>query len=160
MRDQEGRSWSPRRLDRSCGVLALAAGSAHGVLFPAHLEEWWGYGLVFAAASAAQVLLGLALLTDAINPQDSGPGWWRMRRAVVLAGILGNLALIGLYSVTRTVGVPFFGPQAGEVEPVGAIDVFTKLVELGLVIGLVALWREHPGGAAGTAPAGAPGGPG
>ena len=63
------------------------------------------------------------------------------RRSILLLGIVGNLAIIALYVMTRTLGIPFFGPHAGEVEAVGIIDLASKVLELALVIVLVALLR-------------------
>lgn len=51
----------------------------------------------------------------------------------------GNLAVVALYAVTRTVGIPLFGPQAGEVEAVGAVDLATLGAELALVACLARL---------------------
>lgn len=57
-------------------------------------------------------------------------------------GIIGNLAIFALWLVTRTIGIPVFGPHAGEVEEVGPIDIASKLVELLLVIILGAPLRS------------------
>lgn len=111
---------------------SLLAGLAHGGLAPAHFEEWWGYGLFFAAAAAAQALYGLALLTDAL-PTPRG------RRVVLLAGTAGNALVMLLYVWTRTAGVPLFGPEAGEVEAVGGIDAVVLLLEAVAVAG--GAWR-------------------
>lgn len=62
---------------------------------------------------------------------------------MLYAGIIGNGLIIALYLVTRTVGVPVFGPDAGEVEPFGVIDVISKIVELGLIVSLVMLLRAQ-----------------
>jgi len=58
--------------------------------------------------------------------------------------IAGHLALISLYVVTRTVGLPPVGPLAGETEPVGALDLLSKSIEIGLVIILSVLLRGDP----------------
>jgi hypothetical protein len=64
---------------------------------------------------------------------------------VALVGIVANSAVIVLYVVTRTVGVPFLGPAAGEVEPPGAGGVITTALEVVLVGLLVALRRPTAG---------------
>lgn len=61
------------------------------------------------------------------------------RRGFYAAGIAGNVALLAMYLVSRTVGIPFFGPDAGEVEAWSAAGILTKLVELAIVALLVAL---------------------
>lgn len=135
---------SYRRQERWAGGLSIFGGVIHGALTPAHLDEWWGYGLFFFFAAAAQILYGIALLTDAIDPKLWGPGWEQAKRNLLLLGIAGNLAIISLYLVTRTVGIPFFGPEAGEIEAVAPIDVASKATELALVVLLFQLWRHAP----------------
>ncbi len=60
-----------------------------------------------------------------------------VRPSLYLLGITGNLAIAGLWLVTRTVGIPLFGPHAGEVEEVGVADLFATTSELALVVALV-----------------------
>ena len=96
---------------------------------PEHFEEWWGYGLVFLIAAVAQALNAIAIL------RAPTPTLFRI-------GIIGNLAIIALWVVTRTIGIPVFGPHAGEIEAIGAIDVVSKLVEVLLVVVLAVLLRS------------------
>ena len=111
------------------GLLSLLAAFVHVLAVPEHLAEWWGYGTFFVALALAQAGYALALLR------------WP-RRWIVLVGIAGNLASIGLWAWTRTVGIPLFGPAAGNVESVGVLDVISKLAEGGLVVVLAALlWQ-------------------
>ena len=91
-----------------------------------HFEEWWGYGLFFLIATIAQALYAAILL--------HWPG-----QKLMIAGIVGNSAIILLYLVTRTVGIPFFGPGAGEIEEVGLLDVGATVAEAALVVALGAL---------------------
>ncbi len=63
-----------------------------------------------------------------------------VRPSLYLLGITGNLAIAGLWLVTRTVGIPLFGPHAGEVEEVGAVGVSATVVGLALVVALAVLW--------------------
>src|SRR5919112_4708477 len=72
----------------------------------------------------AQGLYGLALVRWSWQP-------------LLLLGIGGNLAVIALYSITRTVGIPFFGPHVGEVEGVGIADIVATTSELALVVALI-----------------------
>lgn len=127
---------SRRRWEGWSGALCILAGVAHGGLAPSHFAEWWGYGLFFATAAAAQVLLGLALLLDAFDDEPA-------RRAMYLGGAIGNALVLALYVVTRTVGVPFAGPAQGEVEGVDAIGVATGALEVGAVALLFVLLRRR-----------------
>ena len=58
---------------------------------------------------------------------------------ILLLGVAGNLAVVILWLVTRTAGIPLFGPHAGEVEAAGALDLTCTLAEVGIAIGLGAL---------------------
>ncbi|MGH9040241.1 MAG: hypothetical protein ACRDZ3_08420 [Acidimicrobiia bacterium] len=137
------------RLRLQAGALSVAAGVGHGLVAPEHLREWWGYGLFFALAATGQVFFGAVLLaapwrydeTGGHLPEGTGP-----ERAMCLLGIVGNAAVIVLYLVTRTVGVPFLGPDAGRVEPFGAGGLVTTAFEAALVGVLIGLWRSPAAG--------------
>lgn len=130
-----------RRLERWAAGASLGSAAVHGALVREHAQEWWGYGLFFALAALAQVLLGIALLTDAVNPKDTGPRWASVRRAVYWVGLSGTVLLLALYVVTRTVGIPWFGPEAGTVEGVAAVDIAAKALELVAAVALALLLR-------------------
>ncbi len=130
-------------------ALSLAAAGIHLLAMPEHFEEWWGYGAFFLVAAAFQGLYGLVLL-------------WRPGSSLFLLGIVANLGVVVLWLLTRTAGIPFFGPHAGEVEAVGALDVAATAAELALVVALVVLWGLArrpgsllPGGAADGSASGA-----
>lgn len=115
-------------------VLSGVAGLIHVLATPEHMAEWVGYGLFFLAMAAAQGVYAVWLLF-------SGPS-----RPLLLAGVVGNSLIIALYVITRTVGIPFFGPEAGVVESVATLDAISKAVEVGLVICLVMMLRALPAG--------------
>src|SRR5687767_2996998 len=92
-----------RRLERWAAWTSFGSAAVHAALVPGHAAEWWGYGLFFGLAALGQVLLGLALATDAVNPQDTGPRWASVRRGVYVFGLALTLGLLVLYAVTRTV---------------------------------------------------------
>ena len=118
-----------QRLLSGAALLSLVAAVIHVWVMPEHFEEWWGYGLFFLVSAAAQALYAVILL--------------RAPTAIVLrVGIIGSLAIIVLWVVTRTTGIPVFGPHAGEIEEIGAIDIASKLVEVLLVILLAVLLRS------------------
>ena len=117
----------------------------HGLNVSEHLAEWWGYGLFFLFAAAAQFVFGLVLIVrpwnyDATGGRRDGS---RYARPVFLAGAWANGFLVVLYLLTRTVGIPFFGPEAGQTEPFSGIGLITKAIEAALVFTLVRLSRRN-----------------
>jgi len=114
----------------AASALSLLAGLIHLWVTPEHFEEWWGYGAFFLVAAAAQILyVPIVLLLPT--------------RMVLLGGIVGNLAIVVLYLLTRMVGIPLFGPEAGEVEGFGFVDVCPTTSEVGIAVALgVALLRK------------------
>lgn len=122
------------------GCLSIAASVVHGALVSSHADEWWLYGTFFMLASAAQGLYGFAILgSHIVNGSPISERWpLRARRSFYLAGILGNATLVGMYALSRTVGVPL-GPEAGEVEEWDVLGVITKLMELAVIATLVLL---------------------
>jgi hypothetical protein len=124
----------------------IVSGSAHGLVTQDHFQEWWGYGVFFLVTSICLIGFGLALITDAIDPRYMPGEVNRIRRAMYAVGALGNVSILGLYLLTRTVGIPL-GPGSGSVESVGVIDVVAKAAELLAVAGLVLLFVKtgrHP----------------
>jgi manganese oxidase len=116
----------------AAAAFSLIAALIHLWVIPEHLEEWWGYGAFFLISAVAQGAYSGALLR------------WP-RRPLLLLGIGGNVSIIVLYLLTRTVGIPFFGPHAGEVEGVGVADLCATTSELALVVALLGvLLRDLP----------------
>jgi hypothetical protein len=111
-------------------ALSLLAALIHLWVMPEHFQEWWGYGTFFLVAAVAQAVYAPLLLR------------WPNRR-ILLLGIAGNSAIVLLYLVTRVVGVPLFGPEAGKVEGVGIIDACATASEAAIVValGALVLWR-------------------
>ena len=111
-----------KRWQYAAALLSMLAGWIHVFFAPEHFEEWVGYGVFFVVASICQMLFALIVVTN-MPP----------RREVLWAGILGNMALIVLWGVTRTLGIPFFGPSAGEVETIGTLDLTAHIAEIDLI---------------------------
>ena len=125
-----------RGLERAAAGFSFAAGAIHAAAGPEHVKEWWVYGLFFYGSAVAQVGYGLLLVTQGI---EGWGGWMAVRRWVYLAGVWGNLAIIALWVVTRTIGVPV-GPEAFEPEGLGPLDLSSKAIEIVLVILLLVLY--------------------
>jgi hypothetical protein len=134
----------PQSLVRWAVILTVAASLIHGLNVKEHLAEWWGYGFFFLFAAAAQFVYGLILIVQPWNYDETGGrrDGRRYARRFYRAGIVANVMLIVLYLLTRTVGIPFFGPSAGTTEPFTLIGVATKLLEAGLVAVLLTLVRR------------------
>ncbi|MDQ4143016.1 MAG: hypothetical protein M3198_04585 [Actinomycetota bacterium] len=104
----------------------MVAALVHFWVTADHFKEWWGYGAFFLITAGGQAFYAWILLRR--------PG-----RRYFLLGIVGNLAIVVLYVLTRTIGVPVFGPHAGEVEGVGTLDLLATGAESTLVVLLAAL---------------------
>jgi len=111
-------------------ALSLFAGYIHVVYVDSHLQEWWGYGAFFIAAANLQVLFA-ALLVRWPRP-------W-----LPFAGIAGNLAIICVYVVTRTSGIPL-GPHRRVVEDATATDWSTTAAQVAIVIALLSMLDGRP----------------
>jgi len=109
-------------------ALSASAAIAHlGVAEP-HYRAWWAHGLFFVVCGALQALFAVLVL-------------WRPRAWLVLAGIAGTLAILGMYVYSRTNGAPI-GPHEGVPEPPGVYDMVTAAGELVLVLVLVLMLAE------------------
>lgn len=124
--------------ERIAGILSIAAALVHGGLAPGHFAEWWGYGVFFSVAGVAQAILGLALVLNAFGDDA------RARRVLWMAGAAGQALLVVTYLVSRTVGVPFAGPEGGETEPWDVLGVATLGAETAVVILLAWLAARRP----------------
>ncbi len=129
---------------RLAAGLSLAIGIVHLMLSPEYLSQWWGYGFFFMFAGLAQITYGLLLFVlpwfyddTASFLRGNPPG----ARLLYVAGALGYLAVVVLYLVTRTFGIPA-GPQAGTVAPLSADGLLTTVAEVALAGLLFALARE------------------
>ena len=94
------------------------AGSAlvHFAVAPEHFAEWWGFGLFFVLC--AEVQLGWALLLGRIRSNR-----------MLAVGIAGCLALVAVWALSRTTGLPF-GPETGVPEEIGLPDIVSVVLEL------------------------------
>src|SRR3954447_13537888 len=102
--------------------LSAVTGYVHIVYMEDHWRDWWAYGAFFLATGVFQLLYGPLLLR-------------RPHPAVVLTGIAGNLAIVAMYVISRTEGIPL-GPHVRVKEAAGAVDVATTAAEI-LVVALL-----------------------
>src|SRR4051794_11734525 len=128
------RAWLRRREPIASTVLvgaALSVGAAaiHAIVTPSHVSEDLLYGGFFAALTVAQLGWAIAVVV-------------RPRPLLLALGAAGNLAVVMLWGVTRTAGIPL-GVAAGRREAIGVLDVSCGLLELGVVACCVALLLQH-----------------
>jgi hypothetical protein len=129
--------------------LSLAAGMVHITVIPEYLGEWWGYGFFFMVVALLQLTYGLVLMMRPWAFDDTGAHLGRphaFERRIYLIGAIGNLAIVGLYLITRTLGIPLLGPEAGDVEPFTPLSVSVTLLEAFLGVALLVLAHRTESG--------------
>lgn len=115
---------------RLAAHLSVVAGLIHGLVAPAHVEIAVLYGVFFMGTAFAQVAWAMAVVA-------------KPRVSLIYLGVVANVLIVGLWLVTRTVGIPL-GPEAGQVEAVGVLDVIAALLEVGIVLSSVWSMRTQP----------------
>jgi hypothetical protein len=110
-------------------VSSAAAAAVHAAVGPAHFREGLILGMFFAGAALAQVGWSLAMT---IRPS----------RTLLVAALAGNSAVLLLWLITRTIGLPGLlpGPEA-----VGLWDVCCGVWELAVVLAAARILRAGPG---------------
>ena len=110
-------------------ILTFGVAAIHFAVVPDHLDEYLPFGLFFIVLGFAQVALGLAAI---IRPSQRLFAW----------AAFGTLAVLALWVITRTVGLPI-GPDAGQPEAMGVTDVCAAVLE-GVAVLLFALLAWGP----------------
>jgi hypothetical protein len=122
-----------RRPPLITAALFVYAGAAHVYLAPEHFRAWWGYGAFFLAVGIIQLLFAVAV---AIRPGTP----------VCLAGIAATAAVLAVYVLSRTSGVPVGPVHSGHrLERAGPLDLTVAAVELGVIVLLVSLLPARVG---------------
>ncbi len=99
------------------GIATLLGASAiHARFMPEHFREWWAAGITFAVLAVAEASLAVAIV---LIP----------KRSLYLAAIWVSQATIGLWVLTRTVGLPF-GPEPFIPEAVSRPDIVATAFEV------------------------------
>jgi hypothetical protein len=132
--DDQGQSPRPAPVQQSLrpvlaalAALMAAAAGIHLAVIREHFMEDSALGWFFFLLTVAQLGYAALVLT-------------RPTRWLLGLGILSNLAVVGLWMYTRTVGIPF-GINGGEVEAVGVADVISAVVEIAAVAVAVQVLR-------------------
>jgi hypothetical protein len=110
---------------------------AHAIDAPDHLNEWWGYGTFFVIIAAFQFFLGIALLIRPWRYDENGNIRGgrndRFGKPYYNIGIILSSAIVVVYLITRTSGMPFLGPEASR-EPVTLLSLIPPVVNIPLII--------------------------
>jgi hypothetical protein len=109
-------------------ALSMFAGVIHAKALFDHVGHYWLFGACFGALTYAQVLWAVWIYR---RPND--------RRSLLPAAV-ASLAVIAVWVVSRTVGLPI-GPWAGLPEPLGVADVTASLDEVVLAGVILAMLR-------------------
>lgn len=121
-------SWEPGTVGRYVrwilALCSLGAAVVHFSVMAGHYTVAWAHGTFFAVAGWTQVALAVALVRS-------------RRRWVLGATALLNLAIIGVWVMSRTVGVPI-GPDAWTPEKIEFADTLSTILEGVLVVGALA----------------------
>ncbi len=117
------------RSERTLLLVGLSAAAAliHAKALVDHAPHYWLFGLFFGVLAYAQAFWAWLVYR---RPDERR---WFMPAAV------GSLAVVALWIVTRSVGLPF-GPWAGRPEPLAITDMTASLNELilsGLVVAML-----------------------
>lgn len=148
LRAKQAEPAARRSLRLTAATLSLAAAAIHLVAAPDHLQEWWGYGSFFLIAAAAQGVFGLLLLGQPwrfdehgdYDPARNEP----LVRTLLTTAVVLTAAVVVLYVVTRTVGIPLLGPEAGVVEPVDGAGLAATTLEVGQIACMLGLLAARP----------------
>ena len=107
-------------IDLAAAGLLATAGGLHLAALPGHLQASTVAGAFFAVTAAAQ-LVGAVLLA-------TRPSW-----RTVAAIVAGNVAVLILWAMSRTTGLPT-GGELGIPEPFGLLDGFAAAAEILVVV--------------------------
>lgn len=107
-------------IGRIAALCSTGAAIIHFGVAPEHFAEWWAYGAFFLLVAAFQ--LGWAFLA-----------WTRPDARLHAAGATVNAAVVALWAVTRTTGLPFV-PEPWRPEPVAVADVVCTALEVLVVL--------------------------
>lgn len=106
-------------------IFSAGAGAIHIAVIQAHFEEYWAFGVFFAAAAWLQILWAIWVVA-------------RPSRLVALTGIGINGGITAVWVVSRTVGVPL-GPEPGVVETAEFVDVVATSLQVLVILGALGL---------------------
>jgi hypothetical protein len=111
-------------------VSSLGAAGIHFGVMGEHFQESIAFGLFFAVVAWGQALWAVGILVAS-------------SRALLLAGFVGNAAVVAIWVISRTVGLPL-GPEPWTAEGVGVADLTSTILEIAIVAGCGVLLVRGP----------------
>jgi len=102
-------------------LLVFVSSLIHSNVIVDHFEEYWLFGVFFAVVTLLQALCTALICAAPLN------------RRILTAGAVLNAALVVVYAISRTTGVPV-GPQPWRPEAVGEVDMLSTVDEVFAVI--------------------------
>jgi len=114
----------------AAAAASIGAAGIHFAVIQEHLAEYTPYGIFFVAVALAQALWAIVV--------PRYPDRW-----LLAAGGVANLALVALWALVRTKGLPL-GPEPWTPERFSLIDSVSSGLELTLAATVVVLLRHVP----------------
>lgn len=135
------RSWPVPTVYSALAVTSLATAGIHFAVMGDHFQEYVIFGVFFSIVAWFQALWALGV---AVAPT----------RALLLTGAIANAGVVGVWLVSRTIGLPI-GPDPGVAEPAAFLDVLSVILEAAIVASVATLLvRGAPDRASGRAKSG------
>lgn len=106
-------------------VTSLLAGTIHIGQVGLHLDQDWTFAAFFLTTGMVQLIAAVLLL----RPRPAAWSWF---------GIVGSLAVIATWLISRSLGLPF-GAEPGTAEEIGMADAAASAAEAITIVAL-ALW--------------------
>jgi hypothetical protein len=100
--------------------VSWAAAFVHGAVTSAHFAEYWLFGVFFVVVAMLQFGWGAWIYQDP-------------RPERLWLGAIGNLLVLLVWTLSRTVGLPL-GPGAWHPEAIGFADMMATLDEVGIAV--------------------------
>jgi hypothetical protein len=112
-------------------LCSAGAAAIHASVCSDHFREFFAFGVFFVIAAVLQAMWAVRVC---IRPS----------RALLVVGAAGNAAVILVWALSRTAGLPI-GPEVWRPEAISMLDLIATLLEVALVVGAsVLLNRREP----------------
>ncbi len=147
MKSETFRGAYPQNVCYAIGTLSLIGAVITGTAAIGYTMVWAVYFFLFTAATIGQLIYGLFFLMQpscyqaGADPRGTSTGHGT---AIAGVGLVASLALLGIFIVTRTWGVPF-GPLSGHMLPMRPLGLVFLVTEVLLMLALTYLLARTNG---------------